>query len=609
MLNPGALWFLALIPPVVLLYFLRLRRKDLRISSTMLWTAMVDDLQANVPFQRLRKNLLLLLQILILLALIGVLIRPFLSRSGQIAENAVLIIDSSASMKATDVGKSRLAKAREAACRMIDDLSRKDQAMVVEAGFRTRVRASFSADKRKLKGAVNAIEARDVRTNLRDALVLALSLSQGRKDTYLYVLSDGAFDKIEDLNPGNATIEFVKFGQRADNVGVTALDVRQKFTEKGDYEIFVGMTNFGSEPRSCNLELYRNGALFGVRPVTVPPGDAGASEVVRDFTFRSGVIEARLDLKDDLEADNAAYAYLAEQKQLEVLLISKRGFFLEKVLNADPAVHVIKGTLDNYFQPVMYDAVVFDGQGPDELYPGSYLLINCGARNGPVTIAGDAEDPTILDWDQKHPVMRHVNLNDVAVSECLLAELRPWARSLVRAETTPLVALGERRDMRVVYIGFDLQSSNLPMRAGFPILMANTLAWLTRETGRSHNVATPTGHAVPIDVVADVDEITVETPDGRTVKVPVQGGQVLFDDTETAGVYRAKQGDQERIFVANLLSRAESDIMPHDQLELGMRPVAAVTKEGMINKEIWKWLALLGLTIMCLEWYVYHRRL
>ena len=162
MLNPNALWFLALIPPVVLLYFLRLRRKERRVSSILLWTTVVRDLQANVPFQKLRKNLLLFLQIAILLLLVFLLARPFFARAGQVAQNTVFVVDASASMQATDGGKSRLAGAQAAADKMIDDLSRKDQAMVIEAGLRTRVRCGFSSDKRALKTAVGSIQARDV---------------------------------------------------------------------------------------------------------------------------------------------------------------------------------------------------------------------------------------------------------------------------------------------------------------------------------------------------------------------------------------------------------------------------------------------------------------
>src|SRR5438067_13190470 len=101
--SPLSLLWLPLIAGlIVLMYILKLKRKDVVVSSTFLWRQVIRDVQANAPFQKLRKNLLLLLQLIIATLVIFALPRPFLQRMSHGGRDVVVIIDTSASMSAVD---------------------------------------------------------------------------------------------------------------------------------------------------------------------------------------------------------------------------------------------------------------------------------------------------------------------------------------------------------------------------------------------------------------------------------------------------------------------------------------------------------------------------
>ena len=56
LLTPLALLGGLLAIPIVLLYMLRLRRREVVISSTFLWQQIMQDNEANTPWQRLKRN-------------------------------------------------------------------------------------------------------------------------------------------------------------------------------------------------------------------------------------------------------------------------------------------------------------------------------------------------------------------------------------------------------------------------------------------------------------------------------------------------------------------------------------------------------------------------
>ena len=97
--NMWPLAFLALIPVIILLYLLKQKAKDEPFSSTMLWQEIYKNLEAKTPFEKLKQNILMYLQLLLMLLLILALMAPIWKKGGAAQENVVLVMDNSASMQ------------------------------------------------------------------------------------------------------------------------------------------------------------------------------------------------------------------------------------------------------------------------------------------------------------------------------------------------------------------------------------------------------------------------------------------------------------------------------------------------------------------------------
>ncbi|MBY0261197.1 MAG: VWA domain-containing protein, partial [Phycisphaerales bacterium] len=142
------------VPALIALYFLKLRRKPLKVSSTLLWEQAFSDLQANVPLRWLKVSWPLVLQLAALVCLLLAFARPTVSGGAGAARRVVIVIDRSASMSAGDgrlaaaagePARTRLDEAKDAALKLIDELRRggggagRPAAMVVELGASPRV--------------------------------------------------------------------------------------------------------------------------------------------------------------------------------------------------------------------------------------------------------------------------------------------------------------------------------------------------------------------------------------------------------------------------------------------------------------------------------------
>src|SRR3989449_4092441 len=179
-LSPLAFAIFGLSLPLVLLYFLKVRRRERRVSSLMLWEAILRDREASTFFQRLQRDPLLILQILALLALALALARPAVTIMGEGARKVVIVLDTSASMKARDVSPSRFGVAKAAAMGLVHRLGEGAEIMVIETGVQPRVLVPLGRDRERVVAAIRAAQARDLPPRIVEGGRTAPAL--GRRD-------------------------------------------------------------------------------------------------------------------------------------------------------------------------------------------------------------------------------------------------------------------------------------------------------------------------------------------------------------------------------------------------------------------------------------------
>src|SRR5262249_43781679 len=177
-LNYTAWAVLAGVPVgIIALYFLKLRRRPVQVPSTLLWRRSLEDLHVNSLFQRLRRNLLLFLQLLAVFLAMAALAGPRVRGTTGQGKRFVLAIDNSASMLAADVAPSRLARAKGEAKKVVNGMQSDDLAMVISFADRARVVSNYTGDRRALLRRIDAIAPTEGTTSLRDALQVAAGLA------------------------------------------------------------------------------------------------------------------------------------------------------------------------------------------------------------------------------------------------------------------------------------------------------------------------------------------------------------------------------------------------------------------------------------------------
>lgn len=601
--------------PIILLYMLRLRRREMMVSSTLLWQKLLRDREANAPWQKLRRNLLLFLQLLILLLLVLALARPFLPVPSLVNSSVVVLLDGSASMQASDADPTRFAAAQAEAHRLVNDLGGGNQMTLILAGQTPTVLAPPTTDKTALRDAINQAQPENGAADWLAAFALASGAAQGFQNARIILISDGGLPA--NLPPLPAELVYVPVGNSGENLAITALATRA--TAEG-IELFASVANQGVIDREALLTLSLDGVLFDSRRVTAP-GQSTAS-VTWLLPPDTAVIEAHLSdhQGDNLALDDTAWAVHEGGVSNRALLVTEGNLFLEQVFSVLPGVEAFKTTpgsdLLDENGAAAFDLYVFDGIPVPQPPPAAdMLIINPPEGSGGelFTVNGIFSD-TVAIRLANSPLLQFVDWRDVNVRQAKDVAA-PWAETLVQAQGGPLLQIGQRGGHRIALINFDLRDSDLPLQVAFPILMANITGWL--NPGRAFDAPTGLQPGDPVSITpgASSTAVTVIKPDGTSWTTEVGEGEVIFAETEELGLYQVRLrdggvGGEERpagSFAVNLFNPAESAILPVAEVQVGQTAVITTEEGDVGQREFWPWLVALAFVVLLAEWWVHHR--
>lgn len=638
---PLALLALPLLGIIIALYLLKLRRPTAPVASLHLWGSLTRDREANSLWQRLRVSLLLLLQLVALLIMIVALARPWAPSTEAIGQNAVVVVDVSASMGARDKdgGPTRLELAQAKAKDIIDNLPQGATAMLVASDNHASIEAPSTDDRSRLRNAVDNLRVRPLPTDMLEALKLAGAVAARQANSAVWVLSDGAFPSVKDLvEPIPAPVTYVPIGSERGNQGITALSLEKK---GGGLSLFMQVSNSTTETVTRRLDLIADDAPWSARNVVIGPASTQAV-VVDDVPISARVIQAQLAGKDSLDIDDRAWVVNRASVPANVLLVTGGNKFLELSLSLLPTVTLYKVAPGNYkpdasLNGAPFDLTVFDANVPitamQKLPASSLMLFAPPPVNPLIHVTGviTAPQPILLKTSDpagsagsREPLLRFVDLAQFHIAKAEHIELPGWAHTVLGSDAGPLLIAGTESGRNVVAFAFDLHDSDLPVQTAFPLLMRNLVTYLLPLPADGMPAKVTPGQPVAIEsAAANVDRIVVEDPTAHESSFAVGAAnaknRLAYGDTVRVGVYYVTQYAGQDVvaqeaFAVNLFSRDESLLPPNPSpgLPQGEAPQFSAAKsnaqdQGVFKRELWPLVALVGFLVLLLEWLYAQR--
>ena len=664
---PIALALAAISLPIIAFYILKLRLRRVPVSTNLFWKQIFDEKPPRSLWQNFRHLLSLLLQLLMLLLLVLSIADPYFPWQLLQARRIVIVIDNSASMRATDVAPSRFDVACKAARNVIEGLRFRDEVALILAGQHPEVIVGMTNHAPTLRRAIDSLSVSDIPTLLESAIELGQQLIGEHPHGQVIVFTDGCVDAVKmELEKDSKKLVYQVFGSDASNVGITQFQVRRSLIDPIGYEALASVKNASAKPVKCRLELTLDDVPVDVLPLDLKPGETWCRSIEKT-SLNGGRLMAALtqiregsrpeasqnsemrpnlktslssslprseapELKGDatsvqnlnmLVTDDVAWAVLPSRQIQKVLIVSKGNLFLRKVFEANPLVKVewIKDLPSEWPDETI---VVLHRQVPSQLPSGNLLVIDPEGACDLWDVGPILENAMVTQQDKASSLMTHIRLDNVVMPQVKQLQWKVVSHSLAETVNGDSIYAELKRDNgKCLVLSVNLEQSDLAFRTAFPIMVTNSLGWFAGQSGElRESLATGSMASVAMgaDQVSRVEELTVQSPKGIRTRFHEMGnatGKIgPLDEAGIWSVIRQREVKSDSVAASsdplfevavNLANSRETDLQPSKALQDSAKNQASIA--GWLGRPVWFYLIFIACAVTTIEWFLYQRRL
>lgn len=612
--NLWPLFFLAAVPVIIVLYLLKPKGTDYLISSNLLWKKLLKNEQSRTFFEKFVHNILMYLQILIIALLVIALMSPFIQANGRSGERKVLLIDTSASMQHVGAsGKSRLEEAVGQACDYVRTAQDTRFSIVTVDAAGARLLAVDIADADSLVRTLESIECSDS----SGALTLAQSTldillgdaashdpSGRERAADVFVYTDGAGASEFGQLRSNAEKELYVVGDVSSNVA----NEYTVFTRRDDglYDMMVSITNYSDAEADLDVSLYDD-EVYDKKMIALASMHFAPSEskicLFEGIDWKGSTITSRIDkisfsnaAKDSLVRDNESAAVKSRENLMRGLLVGDGNTFIEKAYMAVTGESIVRAkteaavneAADSLIRTPLkeqgYNVVIYDaGQMPQAA--GTNRLV-FGKTGGEVveTLENVVVDMTDCD------LTAGLSGFAIGVNTAYCFALPEGAESFLTYDEKCVGYYRELDGRKEIVVGFDIRESDFPLRAEFPIFLANAMIYLSDTSWLATNVYYA-GEEIALQPWAELDRSQFESRPGR------------------AGLYTIGNEDYRENYVVRFQTATESDGRVMADLDNVPVNSSAAVQEQKVKQTVRNLFILLALALLVAEWIVYVRQM